>query len=139
MVIRSTDLPQGVSHPSLPGDHRKRQVHAAETRLLYENATTGIAVTIVIASVVAYALWDLGPHFIVSAWFIFMLLVVGREIRGRAPVSARPASDVESGRWNAAFVVGVAMAAAGWGVGAILLYPSGRPLGEILLVFAVGG
>ena len=49
------------------------------------------------------------------------------------------ASDIESGRWSAAFVIGVAMAAAGWGVGAILLYPSARPVDEILLVFAVGG
>ena len=75
MVIRSRRMPQGVAHPSVADDHRKRQVHAAETRLLYENATTGIVVTIVIASVVAYAHWDLGPHFIVSAWLIYMLLV----------------------------------------------------------------
>ena len=139
MVIRSTDLPPGVSHPSLLGDHRKGQVHAAETRLLYENATTGIAVTLVIASVVAYALWDLGPNVIVSAWFIFMLLVSAARFVVVRRYWRASASDVESGRWNAAFVVGVAMAAAGWGVGAILLYPSARPFDEILLVFAVGG
>ena len=70
MVIRSKDLPQGVSHPFLPDGHRERQVYAAETRLLYENATTGIVVTIVIAAVVAYALWDLGRPVRVSVWFI---------------------------------------------------------------------
>jgi signal transduction histidine kinase/ActR/RegA family two-component response regulator len=49
------------------------------------------------------------------------------------------ASDIESGRWNIAFVVSVALAAAGWAVGAFMLYPSARPMNEILLVFAVGG
>ena len=139
MVIRSKDLPRGVSHPFLPDDHRKRQVYAAETRLLYENATTGIAVTIVIAAVVAYALWDLGSPFRVSAWFIFMLLVSAARFVVVQRYWRASASDVESDRWNAAFVVGVAMAAAGWGAGAILLYPSARPFDEILLVFAVGG
>ena len=132
-------MPQGVSHPFLADDRRQRQVHAAETRLLYENATTGIVVTIVIASVVAYAHWDLAPHFIVSAWLIGMLLVSAARFVVVHRYWRASASDIENGRWNAAFVVGVAMAAAGWGVGAILLYPSARPLDEILLVFTVGG
>ena len=139
MVIRSRRMPQGVAHPSVADDHRKRQVHAAETRLLYENATTGIVVTLVIASVVAYAHWDLGPHLIVSAWLIYMLLVSAARFVVVHRYWRASASEIENGRWNAAFVAGVAMAAAGWGVGAILLYPSARPLDEILLVFAVGG
>ena len=48
-------------------------------------------------------------------------------------------SDIEHGRWNAAFVVGAALAAAGWGAGAIVLYPAGQPTNDILVVFAVGG
>jgi hypothetical protein len=55
-------------------DRRKRQMRAAETRLLYENATTGTAVTIVIAAVIAYAHWDLVSHVVVSAWLVYMLL-----------------------------------------------------------------
>jgi signal transduction histidine kinase/ActR/RegA family two-component response regulator len=139
MVIRSPHMSQGVSPPFLPDDHRNRRVHAAETRLLYENAATGSAVTIIIASVVAYAHWDLGSPFIVSAWLIYMLLVSAARFAVVHRYWRASASDIENGRWNAAFVVCVAMAAAGWGGGAILLYPSARPLDEILLVFAVGG
>ena len=138
MAIRSRHVPTGVS-PSFLDDHRKRQVLAADTRLLYENATTGIVVTLVIASVIAYALWDLGPRFIVSAWLIYMLLVSAARFVVVHRYWRASASDIENGRWNAAFVVGVALAAAGWGIGAILLYPSARPSDEILLVFAVGG
>jgi signal transduction histidine kinase/ActR/RegA family two-component response regulator len=139
MVIRSGRTPQGVSRPFLADDQRKRQVHAAETRLLYENATTGTAVTIVIASVLAYAHWDLVPRFIVSAWLIYMLLVSAARFVVAHQYWRASASDIENGRWTTAFVVSVALAAAGWGLGAILLYPSARPLNEILLVFVVGG
>jgi len=139
MVIRSERAPRGVSRPFPADDQRKRQVQAAETRLLYENSDTGTAVTIVIASVLAYAHWGLVAHVIVSAWLIYMLLVsAARSVVARRYWRAA-ASDLENRRWNTAFVVGVAMAAAGWGVGAIMLYPSARPLNEILLVFAVGG
>ena len=41
------------SHSSSPEDHRL-EVRAAETRLLYENANTGVAITIVIAVLVVY-------------------------------------------------------------------------------------
>jgi signal transduction histidine kinase/ActR/RegA family two-component response regulator len=134
MAIRSRRMPQGVAD-----DLRQQQVRAAETRLLYENVTTGTAVTIVIASVLAYAHWDLGPHVIVSAWLIYMLFVSGARVVIARQYWCASASDAANGRWNAAFVVGVAMAAAGWSGGAIVLYPSARPLNEILLVFAVGG
>jgi signal transduction histidine kinase/ActR/RegA family two-component response regulator len=137
-------MPQGVSpdptsrHLSTER-HRKRQVHAAETRLLYENATTGTVVTILIASVLAYAFWDLGSHVIVSAWLTYMLLVsVARFIVVRWYWRASP-SDIEHDRWKTAFVVCVALAAAGWGGGAIMFSPSARPMNEIFLVFAVGG
>ena len=156
MVIRSGPMPQGVSHdtdaartgPGVPEpgdtsrppeDQRKRQMHAAETRLLYENATTGIVVTIVIASVVAYGHWDLGPRGIVSAWLVYMLLVSAVRFVVAQWYWRASATDVENGWWNAAFVVGAAMAAAGWGGGAIMLYPSAQLMNEILLVFAVGG
>jgi signal transduction histidine kinase len=118
---------------------RKRQIRAAETRLLYENATTGIVVTILIASVVAYAHWDLGPRVIASAWFAYMLLVSAARFVVVQRYWRASAIDDENGRWNVAFVAGTAMAAAGWCGVTILLYPSARPMNEILLVFAVGG
>ena len=37
-------------------DLRLRQVHAAETRLLYENASTGVLATVVIASLLVFIL-----------------------------------------------------------------------------------
>ena len=48
-------------------------------------------------------------------------------------------TDVPNGRWNTAFVVGTALAAAGWAAGIVALYPSGLPMNEVLVVFVIGG
>jgi len=138
-MIGSSPIPHDAPGSARAEDRRQRQVLAAETRLLYENAITGILVTLVIASVLAYVHWDLSPRAVVSTWLIYMLIMSVARFVVVDRYRRRPVGDVESGGWNAAFVAGVASAAAGWGIGAIVLYPSQRPVNEILLVFAVGG
>src|SRR5262245_5457885 len=140
MVILAGRKPHGVSqHADVAEDRRKRQLQAAETRLLYENATTGIAVTLVIAAVLAYAHWGPDRRVFVSAWLVYMLLVSAARFVVVRRYWRSSSTDIENGRWNMMFVVGAAMAAAGWSGSAIMLYPSARPMNEILLVFAVGG
>ena len=45
-------------------------MQAAETRLLYENACTGLVATIVIASLLAYEQWFIVSPFVVSLWLL---------------------------------------------------------------------
>jgi signal transduction histidine kinase/ActR/RegA family two-component response regulator len=123
---------------ALTEDHRP-QVHAAETRLLYANANTGAVIAIVIAVALAYAQWDVVAHAVVVAWLVYMLAVsVARfgiaERYWRASVT-----EATNSRWNMAFVVGTALAAAGWAAGAVALYPSRQPMNEVLVVFVSGG
>ena len=124
---------------SPPADRRQRQVHAAETRLLYDNACTGIVSTIVIAVLLAYAQWNVKPHSVVLSWLVYVVLVsaarYGLVLRYRR---ATPA-DIDSRRWSVAFAAGSAMAAAGWVAAAIALYAPDRPMNEAFLVFVVGG
>src|SRR5262245_14481678 len=99
----------------------QRQVQAAETRLLYENACTGIVATIVIGFLFAYEQWFIVSPSVVSLWLLDMLLTsAARFMLVRRYWRVSP-SDPAIGRWNAAFVVGAAMAAAGWGTSAIVL------------------
>jgi signal transduction histidine kinase/CheY-like chemotaxis protein len=120
-------------------DQRQRQVRAAEVRLLYENGDTGIVAAVVIASLLAYAQWDVVPRVIVSGWLLSMVLISAvRYVFLHQYWRAAPGDD-DTGRWNARFVAGTAMAAAGWGVGAVLLYPAGQPTNQIMVVFTVGG
>jgi signal transduction histidine kinase/ActR/RegA family two-component response regulator len=128
-----------ISSPSLGGDAHEREVQAAETRLLYENASTGIIAAIVIASLLAYAQWDVISPFVISVWLLYMLLVsAARFLLVRRYWRTSP-SAADNDRWNVAFVTGAAMAAAGWGAAAIALYQPGRPMNETFLVFVVGG
>ena len=127
-----------VSGP-VPGDRRQEQVHAAETRLLYDNACTGIVSTIVIAALLAYAQWNVKPADVVLGWLLYLLLVsAGRYMLLRAYRRASSA-DIDSRRWSTAFALGTAMAAAGWAAAAIMLYAPSRPMNEAFLVFVVGG
>jgi signal transduction histidine kinase/FixJ family two-component response regulator len=127
------------SAPPVRGHNRRAQVQAAETRLLYENANVGVVVTIVIALLLAYAQWGVVSRPVVSVWLLYMLLVCAVRflLVRRHQFAARP--DANDGRWSLLFVGGTALAAAGWGAAAILLYPPGRPVNETFLVFVVGG
>ena len=130
---------EATSSTPLDGDGRQRQVQAAETRLLYDNAGTGIVATIVIASLFAYTQWGVISRVIVWVWLLYMLLVCGaRFVLVRRYWRASP-SDSDSARWNVAFVVGTSMAAAGWAAAPAVLYPPAGPLNETFLVFVVGG
>lgn len=136
----SAAAPGAISMPPGGADHRRQvQVQAAETRLLYENASTGIVAAIVIASLLAYERWFIVSRFVVSSWLLYMLLTsAARFLLVRRYWRVLP-SDADIGRWNVAFVGGAAMAAAGWGAAAIVLYSPDRPLNETFLVFVVGG
>lgn len=138
MSIESTHSLDGVV-VTAPGTRREGQLRAAETRLLYENAPTGIVATALIAALLAYAQSDTVPHGVVWAWLLYMLLVsVARFVLVRRYWRASP-GDNEQARWNGPFVAGAALAAAGWGATALVLNPTSQPMNETLIVFAVGG
>lgn len=137
-MIGPSRLLRRFSRP-LSGDQRQRQVHAAETRLLYDNACTGIVSTVVIAALLAYAQWDVRPRAVVVAWLVYVLLVsAARYMLVRRYWRTSP-SDIDSRYWSMAFALGASMAAAGWIVAAIVLYAPARPMNQAFLVFVVGG
>jgi len=114
-------------------------VQEAETRLLYENAGTGLISTLVIASLLAAGQWVVISHYVVSVWWVYMLLVsAARFVLGRRYQRASP-GDTDNRYWNSAFVGGAAAAAAGWSAAAIVLYSPARPINETFLVFVIGG
>jgi signal transduction histidine kinase/CheY-like chemotaxis protein len=122
-----------------PSEDAQRQVRAAETRLLYENANTGAAVTIVISTLLVYAHWDVVSDTILVPWLLYMFVVsLGRFALARwywRTSSTRMTNET----WNTAFVVGTALATAGWSGGVFALYASSSPMNDVLLVFVVGG
>src|SRR6478735_5250028 len=118
----------GVAGRSDPpaAQRRRKQVHAAETRLLYENANTGIIITILIAVLLGYAQWNAIPHVPVSLWVAYMLLVSAVRFMDVRRYRRAPPEETDHARQKARFVAGAALAGAGWGAAAIVLYPVGQ-------------
>ena len=137
VILVSAAPPPG--RPTVSGAQRARQVEAAQIRLLYSNAQTGSAVTVVTAPILAYLQWDVVHHPVVVGWLLYMLLVsVGRSILARRYWRISP-SDSEHHGWDAAFAIGAGMAGSGWGAAGMLLYPDNQLVSQVLLLFLMGG
>jgi signal transduction histidine kinase len=120
-------------------DPRQRQIEAAETRLLYDNAWTGIVATFVIAALLAYTQWDVGPPSMVGAWLLYVLLISAARYILVQRYRRASAGEIDSRYWSRAFTIGAALAALGWIAATSLLYAPDRPVKEAFLVFVVGG
>jgi signal transduction histidine kinase/CheY-like chemotaxis protein len=114
-------------------------VRAAQTRLLYSNAGTGSAVTPIAAPLLAYFQWGAIQHRVVLGWLALALVVSVARLALQHRYWREASGDTDSGRWNTAFVIGVAAAAVSWSSAGILLYPAGRPSEQVFLVFVLGG
>ena len=119
-------------------DQRKRQIRAAEIRLLYANANIGIGVTAIAALVLGSLQWSVISHSLVLGWSLYMLVVTAAR-SGLAYRYSRTHPVVERADWwGSAFTVGVGLTAAGWGAAGILLYPVDLAH-QVLLIFVLGG
>jgi signal transduction histidine kinase/CheY-like chemotaxis protein len=120
-------------------NQRQREVRAAQTRLLYRNASTGTLVTFVAAPFLGYFQWGVAEHRVVVGWLLFTLLVsVGRSLLARR-YWRTPLDDREASHWRAAFVTGAGLAGVGWGAAGIGLWPEARVMNQAFLVFVLGG
>ncbi|MEO7274762.1 MAG: ATP-binding protein, partial [Vicinamibacterales bacterium] len=124
--------------PALP-DARLRDIRAAQTRLLYSNAPTAVAINITSASLLSYCQWDVVPHLTVLAWLAYMTLAsTGRYVLTRRYWAASP-PPAAAPWWGRAFTVGAAAAGIGWGAAGVLLYADVPLVNQVLLIFVIGG
>ena len=120
-------------------DQRQHQVAAAQIRLLYDNAYTGIGVTIIAAPLLAIFQWDAVRHPVVLAWLLYMLLLSAARLFVTRAYRRRSAKRTDINLWNTAFAIGAGLAAAGWGSAGTLLYAEDRLINQVFLVFVLGG
>jgi hypothetical protein len=118
---------------------RTQDILSAQTRLLFQNSTIGVGITILAATTLAVLQWGFAPRHLVLGWWLYMVLItVSRDALVRRYKRASP-EDTEVSAWRAAFVVGAALAGIGWGGTAILLYPETHLTNQLFLVFILGG
>jgi signal transduction histidine kinase/ActR/RegA family two-component response regulator len=114
-------------------------VDAAETRLLYENATTGIVASVLIALSLAYAQRHVTSTLVISVWLMFVVLVALTRFAIARRYWRASADEISSKRWTAVFVAGTALAAAVWAVAGMMFYEPAQPTNGIFLMFVLGG
>ena len=120
-------------------DRRRRQILAAQVRLLYGNANVGMVVTLVATTVLGRLQWGVVAHPIILGWWLYMFLVsAGRFVLARFYRRGAPSSfEWESG-------VPDSQLAPAWReqVGASqvsCLYPDAELVNQVFLVFILGG
>jgi signal transduction histidine kinase len=118
---------------------RRREVLAAQVRLLYSNASVGFWVTLIATSILARLQWEVLAHSVVFSWWLYMFLLAA----GRFTLALRywrsALSSLETKRWRAGFALGAGLAGVGWAAAGILLYPEARLVNQLFLVFILGG
>src|SRR5215472_1149837 len=120
-------------------DSRRQEILSAQIRLLYANASIGVAVTIAAATTLALLQWGIIPNFLVLGWWLYMILIsVSRGVLARRYRRASP-GYAEIRVWRTAFTVGAGLAGTGWGGAGILLYPEAHLTNQVFLVFVLGG
>ena len=104
-------------------DARARDVRAAQTRLLFSNAPTAVAINIISASLLSYCQWELrpAPHRAGVAGVHDARL--GRSPHPDLALLDRLAATRDAPWWGRAFSLGAGAAGAGWGAAGVLLYP----------------
>src|SRR4051794_13637558 len=101
---------------------RRRDVQAAQVRLLYKNGNVGVVVTVIASAVLGRLQWAVVPHNIILAWCVYMCAVsVARHILWRRYMRKTP-PDPEMHRWGGAFAFGASLAGIGWGAAGVLMY-----------------
>jgi hypothetical protein len=117
----------------------KRPVRADQIRLLYANTNAAVRITVGMSVALDYLQWGDISHSVILSWLAYMLAIsAGRFALGRLFRRAVPA-DTNIGVWGIAFVAGMGLSAAGWGVAGILLYPEGHMANQVLLAYGLGG
>ena len=109
-----------------------------QVRLLYENTAISVGVTVAVASVLSYLQWSVIPHAVILGWLSYMLAI--SLARFSLWQFYRKFTRLQTIRaWDIQILIGVALAAAGWGATAIVLYPKNHLTNQLVLAFALGG
>jgi PAS domain S-box-containing protein len=113
-------------------------VRKEQIRLLYENTAISVGVTVAVASVLSYLQWSVIPHAVVLGWLAYMLSVSLARF-GLWQFYRKLARLQTIRAWDIQCLIGVGLAAGGWGAAGIILYPKDHLTNQLFLAFVLGG
>src|SRR5262245_16646077 len=110
-----SDIPADVAHAK--PDNNRREILAAQVKLLYDNLNLGIWVTLIATPILARLQWTVIPHTVIFVWSLYMVLVSAvRYVLGRQYLRL-PIPDARC--WNIMFAIGAGLAGIGWAAAGI--------------------
>lgn len=119
------------------------QAHALQleqTRHLYAGLPVSIAISTVLALILAAVEWSVAGPPRLAGW----LVMIGAVMLGRAVLAAAwrrggQAATQAVGQWLFRFRVGVIGAGVSWGAGSMLLFPEGVATHQVFMAFVMAG
>lgn len=124
---------------SSPPEDNSGHIYAEQVRHLYRLSPTGYLGTLINASIMTFALWNVVDNARLAAWFTTVVAItLGRYLLYRAYGRAA-AVETSARSWANRFFVGATAMGCLWGVLGTVLFPYGSVPHQFLVIFVVGG
>jgi diguanylate cyclase (GGDEF)-like protein/PAS domain S-box-containing protein len=115
------------------------QIYAEQVRHLYRLSPAGYLGTLINASIMTFALWNVVDNAVLAGWFTLVAAITsGRYLLYRAYVAAA-APDPAARSWANRFFVGATAMGCMWGMLSAVLFPHGSLPHQLLVIFVIGG
>lgn len=110
-----------------------------QINMVAENAVLSNAFSLLLALVISWMLWPYASHGLVASWFIGMTIVAGARVV-MTRVERRFHENEQLQKFiTRIFLVSILLTAAGWGVGAFVLFPMRPPELQLLMGLMLAG
>lgn len=115
------------------------QIYAEQVRHLYRLSPAGYLGTMINASIMTFALWNVVNNAVLATWFTMVVAItVSRYLLYRAYLSATVA-EAAARSWAGRFFIGAATMGCMWGILSTALFPYGSLPHQFLVIFVIGG
>ncbi|MEZ5668300.1 MAG: PAS domain S-box protein [Alphaproteobacteria bacterium] len=129
----------GVVRPDGAAEPADRPWLATQLRHLYGTLPLAVAISLVIAVVLAAMQWNAVPRTNAVIWLAILVVVGGVRTGLSILFTARGGETGDHRVWLLRFRVGAAVAGMAWGLGSYLLFPPGDIPHQVFLAFAIAG
>ena len=120
-------------------ENNSLRIFAEQVRLLYVNSTIPILVSISVAVILCWTLWDTVDTTILVGWFsLFFIISTLRLLLLYRFHRCKPETE-NIRKWHLHFLLGTYSAAAAWGLASFFLYPHNFPQSQVIFILAMSG
>ena len=114
-----------------------QRIRAEQVQLIYRQAPPAIAISVLVAMLVAYVLWDITEPALLLAWV--GSLIVLSAARLALVLAYRGARDRDHARWERLFVASLVATGLVWGVGGVVILPAESLVHQAIVYFFLTG